>query len=88
MFKSIGAMKGVPSCNRAKGHGVCVLLEVGEMMMDPILCSIADAAKMLGVGRSKAWQLVQSNQLETMAIGRRRLVRIDSIRAFARGEAA
>ena len=56
--------------------------------MDPILCSIADAAKMLGVGRSKAWQLVQSNQLETMAIGRRRLVRIDSIRAFARGEAA
>lgn len=56
--------------------------------MEPMLCSIQEAAKMLGLGRSKTWELVQSGALQTLAIGRRRLVRIDSIRAFANGEAA
>lgn len=56
--------------------------------MDPILCSIPDAAKALGCGRSKAYELISEGKLETVAIGRRRLVRIESVRAFARGEAA
>ena len=56
--------------------------------MEPMLCSIPDAARMLGIGRSKAWELAQSGKLETLAIGRRRLVRIESVRALALGEAA
>lgn len=56
--------------------------------MDAILVSIPDAAKALGVGRSKTYELIQAGKLETVTIGRRRLVRTDSIRALALGEVA
>lgn len=56
--------------------------------MDPLLCSIPDAAKALGVGRSKLYELIGEGRLETVTIGRRRLVRTASIRALALGEAA
>jgi excisionase family DNA binding protein len=54
--------------------------------MDTLLCSIADAAKALGVGRSKLYELIGEGRLETMAIGRRRLVRVDSVRSLAFGD--
>lgn len=56
--------------------------------MDTLLCSIADAAKALGVGRSKLYELIGEGRLDTVTIGRRRLVRTDSVRALALGEAA
>ena len=56
--------------------------------MDTLLCSIPDAAKALGVGRSKLYELIGEGRLETVTIGRRRLVRTNSIRALALGEAA
>lgn len=56
--------------------------------METLLCSIPDAAKALGVGRSKLYELIGENRIETVTIGRRRLVRTDSIRALALGEAA
>lgn len=56
--------------------------------IQPMLCSIADAAKALGVGRSKLYELIANQQLKTVTIGRRRLVRVDSVRALALGEAA
>jgi excisionase family DNA binding protein len=60
----------------------------GETELDTLLCSIPDAAKALGVGRSKLYELIGEGRLETVTIGRRRLVRTDSIRALALGEAA
>lgn len=56
--------------------------------MDTLLVSIPDAAKALGVGRSKLYELIGEKRLETVTIGRRRLVRTDSVRALALGEAA
>lgn len=56
--------------------------------MDTLLCSIPDAAQALGVGRSKIYTLIGEGRLETVNIGRRRLVRVSSIRAIATGEAA
>lgn len=56
--------------------------------MDALLCSIPDAAKALSVGRSKLYELIGEGRLETVTIGRRRLIRVDSIRALALGEAA
>jgi len=56
--------------------------------MDALLIGIPDAARALGVGRSKAYELIAEGKLETICIGRRRLVRTDSIRALAHGEAA
>ncbi len=54
--------------------------------MDALLCSIPDAAKALGLGRSKIYELIQAGQLETVSIGRRRLVRTHSVRALASGD--
>jgi excisionase family DNA binding protein len=56
--------------------------------MEPVLCSIPDAAKALGLGRSKLYELIAERRLETVTIGRRRLVRVDSVKALALGEAA
>lgn len=54
----------------------------------PMLCSIPDAATALGVSRSKTYELISQGQLLTVHIGRRCLVRIDSVEAVAFGEAA
>lgn len=56
--------------------------------MDTLLCSIPDAARALGLGRSKVYGLMDAGQLETVTIGRRRLIRVASVRALALGEAA
>jgi excisionase family DNA binding protein len=51
--------------------------------MDTILCSIPEAARAIGLGRSKLYELIGEGRLETVTIGRRRLVRIESLRALA-----
>ena len=56
--------------------------------MDTLLCSIPDAAKALSLGRSKIYQLIDQGQLETVQIGRRRLIRAASVRALALGDNA
>lgn len=53
-----------------------------------LLCSIVDAANSLGVSRSKTYELISEGRLLTVSIGRRRLVKTESIRALANGEAA
>jgi excisionase family DNA binding protein len=53
-----------------------------------LLLSIEDAAAALAIGRSKTYELISAGRLLTVNIGRRRLVRIDSIIAVANGEAA
>lgn len=47
--------------------------------MEPVLCSIADAAHMLGIGKTKTYALIDEGQLETVSIGTRRLVKVASI---------
>ena len=54
----------------------------------PILLSIEKAAEALSIGRSKTYELIGEGKLVTITIGRRRLVRMDSVQALARGEAA
>lgn len=53
-------------------------------IMDSIFCSIRQAASALGVGRSKAYELMNAGAFETVKIGNRRLVRIDSVEKFAK----
>lgn len=55
--------------------------------MEPVLCSIADAARMLGIGRTKAYELIDQGVLATIPIGARRLVKVDSIKRVAEGTA-
>jgi excisionase family DNA binding protein len=58
------------------------------MNVERLLCSIPEAAIALGVSRSKTYELISEGRLLTVSIGRRRLVRTESIRAIANGEDA
>lgn len=61
--------------------------------MQPILCSQAEARKVLAIGKTKLGELVAGGELETVRIGTRRLVKISSLKRLAgidtnyRGEA-
>jgi excisionase family DNA binding protein len=51
--------------------------------MDPLLVSINDAAQMLSLGRTSVYGLIKDGRLATVKMGRRTLVRVDSIRRVA-----
>ncbi len=51
--------------------------------MEPINLSIIDAARTLGIGRSKLYDLINAGHLETVKLGTRTLVRVASIKAFS-----
>jgi excisionase family DNA binding protein len=59
-----------------------------ENTMENLLCSVSEASDALGLGRTKTYQLITEGKLLTVSIGRRRLIRTDSLRALAFGEAA
>jgi excisionase family DNA binding protein len=48
--------------------------------MEAITTSINDTAKALGLGRTSVYDLIRKGRLETVKIGRRTLVKVDSIR--------
>ena len=54
-----------------------------EATLDQVLVSIPDAGKALALGRSKIYDLIAEGRLETVTIGRRRLVRVESVKALA-----
>lgn len=51
--------------------------------MEQVLFSVRETAGILGIGRTKLYELIGGGQLETVKIGKRRLVRASSIRAIA-----
>lgn len=51
--------------------------------MEAILCSQAEAGKMLAIGKTKLGELIACGELESVRIGRRRLVKISSLKRFA-----
>ena len=56
--------------------------------MEPLLYSIHEAANLLRIGRSKTYELIAAGKILTVTIGRRRLIKAESVRAIANGEAA
>lgn len=44
-----------------------------------ILCSVSETARCLGIGKTKAYDLISEGSLETISIGSRRLVKVASI---------
>lgn len=48
--------------------------------LEPQLCSVREAARALGIGVTKTYQLIAEGLLDTMQIGTRRLVTIASIK--------
>lgn len=56
--------------------------------MEPLLLSIGETCRILGVGRSTLYDLIGSGELTTILIGRRRLVRVASIKGLAASDVA
>jgi excisionase family DNA binding protein len=50
--------------------------------MPPLTTSISEAAKALSLGRTSIYELINAGRLETIKIGRRRLVKVGSIQAL------
>jgi excisionase family DNA binding protein len=51
-------------------------------MIDPILLTPTEAARALGIGRSKLYELMQDGVLESVHIGACRRIPIDSLTAL------
>jgi excisionase family DNA binding protein len=48
--------------------------------MEPIATSINEAARALGLGRTSVYLLIRQGRLEAVKLGRRTLVKVESIR--------
>lgn len=59
-----------------------------SVSMQPLTVSVSDAAQMIGLGKTRTWALIASGQLATVKIGRRTLVKVESLRALVNGIAA
>lgn len=57
------------------------------MNVEAILCSQVEAGKVLAIGKTKLSELIAHGELETIRIGRRRLVKIASLKRLAGVEA-
>ena len=52
--------------------------------LDPEFVSINDASRLLSLGRTKLHELIAAGALESVKAGKRRLIRLRSIRQFGR----
>ena len=54
--------------------------------MEPLTLSISETAKVLSLGRTSIYALIAEGRLETLKLGRRTLVRTDSIRRLVEAQ--
>jgi excisionase family DNA binding protein len=50
--------------------------------VEKLLLTIAEAAQVIGLGRSKVYELVASGAIESVRIGRSRRVPLDAVEAY------
>ena len=55
-----------------------------QQSVEPICVRVNDAARMIGVGRTKLYELISSGELETVKIGKATRVTIASLRDLVR----
>ena len=59
--------------------------EVGDAPAPLLLLSVAEGARLLGISRTKAYELVMSGQLQSVKLGRLRKIRPGDLEAFVAG---
>jgi excisionase family DNA binding protein len=59
-----------------------------KMIMERMLFTVRETADLLGISRSRVYELIWANRLASMKIGRSRRVSLASIRRFVDEEAA
>ena len=57
-----------------------------KIIRSPLTCSVEEAAKILGVSRSMAYQLVRSEGFPTVKIGRRILVSVKGLERWVEAQ--
>ena len=55
-------------------------------LIEPLAYSIADACRVSSIGKTRLYELIAEGRLESTAIGKRRLVRAESLRRLIAGE--
>jgi excisionase family DNA binding protein len=50
--------------------------------MEPLLYRVEDAARVLGIGRSKTYQLIASGALPSITVGKSRRIPAESLRRW------
>lgn len=51
----------------------------------PIAVSPAEAARMAGIGRTKLYEIIAANELASIKLGSRRLIRVADLEAWLAG---
>ncbi|WP_082443133.1 MULTISPECIES: helix-turn-helix domain-containing protein [unclassified Sphingomonas] len=55
----------------------------GTRSVAPLTISVNDALAMLGIGRTRFYELVAAGEIQTIKLGRRRLVQVASLQRLA-----
>lgn len=55
----------------------------GGRSITPLTISVNDALAMLGIGRTRFYELVAAGEIQTIKLGRRRLVQVASLQRLA-----
>lgn len=58
----------------------------GEKLMEQFAYSINETARVLSLGRTSIYAMIADGRLDTFKLGRRRLVKADSIRRIIDGQ--
>ena len=59
-----------------------ILMSKGIPFTERPTCSVAEACQAVGFGRTKLYELMDEGHIQTVKIGRRRLVRVPSILSY------
>lgn len=55
--------------------------------LNPLTIPIPEACRLIGIGRSKFYELVASGEIPAVRLGRRTLIPLDALRAFIEAKA-
>jgi excisionase family DNA binding protein len=56
--------------------------EESELRLEPLTVTVKTACKLVGVGNTTMWGLIAAGQVDTIKIGKRRLVIFTSLKAL------
>ncbi|MXO66668.1 helix-turn-helix domain-containing protein [Altericroceibacterium endophyticum] len=50
--------------------------------MKPLLINVSEFCRLLGLGKTKTYELISEQRIDTIKVGRRTLITMESVEAF------